>query len=559
MLRQKKLLAVAGLLLLVFPSVALAQAQVTFSNPTSYPVGTAPSGVAAGDFNGDGKVDLSVANSGNPAAGDDGNASILLGNGDGTFQAAVNFAAGKNPSSLAVGDFNGDNRLDLAVINGDGGVGKVGVLLGNGDGTFQAPVDYAIGNGPGMVAVGDFNGDHRPDLVVENVLDATVSVLLGNGDGTFQTQVDYGVGGIPQGVVVADFNGDGNADLALPSTSSGVGVAVLLGNGDGTFQAAVFYDPGPPGGPTAVAAGDFNNDGKLDLIVDFFVSVSIIPPKVNRRLDLLVGNGDGTFQLVKGVVAEVSDGMVSQAADFNGDAKLDLVQSSGLVLPGNGDGTFQPAVNFAVGSSPGQVASLDLNDDKSPDIVVTHSGDNTISVLLNTVGTDFSISASALNPGTVSRGQSSTSTVTLGLLNAFDNPVSLTCSVHPVQAGSPACTFSPNPAVFDAGGNATAQLTISTGTAAPLARQRSQSWHWVWLPVAGFALTGWGRRSTRCNKRGLMLFLLSSLVFTGLIFQAACSGSGSSGGGPTSTTYTITVTGTSGSTQRSATVTLTVQ
>ena len=143
------------------------------------------------------------------------------------------------------------------------------MLLGNGDGTFQPQVTYAVGNGPDAIVAGDFTGDGRTDLAVANAGDNDVSVLLGNGDGTFQPQVTYAVGNGPDAIVAGDFNGDGRTDLAVANYSDpgvhGNDVSVLLGNGDGTFQAQVTYAVGT--GPTAIVAGDFNGDGRTDLAV----------------------------------------------------------------------------------------------------------------------------------------------------------------------------------------------------------------------------------------------------------------------------------------------------
>jgi len=530
---------------------------VKFQQAVTYQVGTTPLAIASGDFNGDGKVDLVVANVGTPGAGDDGSVSILLGNGDGTFQPANNIAAGKNPISIAVGDFNGDSRLDFA--GADSGNSTVSVLLGKGDGTFQAPVSYATGVGPTFIAEGDFNEDRRIDLVVANNGGSTVSLLLGNGDGTFQSHVDYATGGFPSSIAIADLNGDSHLDIVV----TGAG-GVLLGNGDGTFQRVVNY-----GSFFDVAIGDFSGDTRPDLLVTF-------QGGFNVDVGLLAGNGDGTFSTFSSI-STVNTGVCHNryplAADFNGDGKLDLAIMGGfstqsgvcaghhldvVLLITNGDGTFQAPVTFSATDAANNIlgaASFDLNADNSPDIVTVNS-DNTLTVLLNATGADFSISASPPTPGTISRGQSSTSTVTLNRLNAFDNPVALTCSVQPTQS-APTCSLNPSSVTFDANGNATATLAINTGMATALLvpnspLRDSRPLGFLWLPVAGFALMGVGFRSGYATRRTLTVSLLSGILCVGLIFQAACGG-----GGPGTTTYTVTITGTSGSTQHSTTTTLT--
>jgi hypothetical protein len=221
----------------------------------------------------------------------------------------------------------------------------------------------------------------------------------------------------------------------------------------------------------------------------------------------------------------------------------------------NGNGTFQPALSFTVGAGPWAVVATDLNHDKAPDLVVTNSADGTVSVLLNATGADFSISASSPTPGTVSRGQSSTATVTLAHLNTFDKPVALSCSVQPAQSAT--CSINPSSITFDSTGNATATLTVNTGSAtASLAPQRHNSGtgQFLW-PVAGFALVGAGLGSRPSIRRKLVVCISSAVLFGGLIFQSACGGSGA----PGSTTYTITITGTSALTQHSTTVPLIVK
>jgi hypothetical protein len=221
-----------------------------------------------GDFNGDGKLDLVVVNSGS------NNASVLLGNGDATFQTALDFDIGGTPISVAVGDFNGDGKLDLAVVTNPASPNQISILLGYGDGTFQAPVTYAAGSVPVSVAVGDFNGDGKLDLAVANISPGNtgpsmVSVLLGNGDGTFQPAVEYGAGSDTDSssVALGDFNGDGKLDLAVAYSGSTNRVSILLGNGDGTFQSAVDYAGASLPGTSPPVLGDFNGDGRLDMAV----------------------------------------------------------------------------------------------------------------------------------------------------------------------------------------------------------------------------------------------------------------------------------------------------
>lgn len=335
-------------------------AAVSLSAPASFAAGTEPFSVKTADFNGDGKLDLVVANEGSD------NVSVFLGKGDGTFEPAVNYSVASVPAAVTVGDFNHDGKLDLAVSNFSSGT--VSVLLGNGDGTFQPAVNYGVGSGPQGGAVGDFNGDGKLDLVVTNGGSSTVSVLLGNGDGTFQRAVDYGAGMDPISVAVGDFNGDGKLDLVV--ANEGGLMSVLLGNGDGTFQAAVNYDAV---GPESVVVGDFNGDGKLDFAVADVTDCRVGPCP---SLEVFLGKGDGTFQ--PGEVFTVpsrSVGHSVELGDFNGDGKLDLVvanpaERSVSVLLGKGDGTFEAPVNYPIGTNPFSIAVGDFNGDGRLDIAV---------------------------------------------------------------------------------------------------------------------------------------------------------------------------------------------
>jgi hypothetical protein len=353
----------------------------TFQLSGQFFTGNDASSLAAGDFNGDGKLDLAVANSTDSAV------SILLGNGDGTFQSPVNYTAGFITSSVITADFNGDGKLDLAVVNRQGNT--VSILLGNGDGTFRAHVDYATGNFPQSVTAGDFNGDGKVDLAVANNnfgSNGSVSVLLGNGDGTFQAHLDYPTAGGAFSVVTGDFNGDASVDLAVTDGGFGNGLSVLLGKGDGTFQAAVRYVSGS--GAEGLTTADVNGDGTSDLVVT---------NQIDNTLTVLLGNGDGTF-LSKHDYATVPTSVSVSTADFNRDGKLDLavtnVDSSSIsVLLGNGDGTFQPRVDYPTGNHPFSGGVGDFNGDGKLDLVTANAGANSMSILLGNGDGTFGVHA----------------------------------------------------------------------------------------------------------------------------------------------------------------------
>ena len=266
-------------------TILLGNGDGTFTQAANSPVavGEQPRSIAMEDFNGDGIADLAVANFG------DGTVTILLGNGDGTFRQAAGspVTAGATPYSVATGDFNGDGVPDLAVANG--GADTVTILLGTGGGKFTeaASSPATPGFAPTFVAVGDFNGDGKADLAVANNGNNTVTIQLGNGDGTFTQAASspMQVGTSPYSIVVGDFNGDGIPDLAVANAcgngptcaaSSYKGtVTILLGNGDGTFTPAS-KGPAPVGTwPISIAQGDFNGDGIPDLAVTNYSSGTV--------------------------------------------------------------------------------------------------------------------------------------------------------------------------------------------------------------------------------------------------------------------------------------------
>jgi hypothetical protein len=313
----------------------------------------------------------------NPAPGG-GTSNVLffpVTNSSSTVQfSRTRFKAGDSPSFVALGDFNGDGKLDVALANNLAQADTVSIMLGNGDGTFQLPQGFDVGQGPSSIAIGDFDGDGKLDLVVTNLTDNTVSILLGNGDGTFQTQQTYATGAAPISLVVGDFNGDGKLDLAIADRDSN-DIAVLTGNGDGSFQTAQVYSAGAH--PQALALGDFNGDGKLDLAVTNLL---------DNTVSVLFGNGDGTFQSQQ-IYNTGSEPSSIATGDFNGDGNLDLAVSNAAdgtvsIYLGNGTGTFQPQQTYAAGNFPNSVSVGDLNGDGKLDLAIANSNDGTTSVLL---------------------------------------------------------------------------------------------------------------------------------------------------------------------------------
>ena len=231
----------------------------TFRAPTYITAGLAPSGIAVADLNGDGKQDLVVTNaSSGTIVGQ--SVAVLLGNGDGTFRIARTYTSGINPQDVVIGDFNGDGKPDLAVANNNDAT--ISVLLGNGDGTFGPRATFATGFRPYTLRAVDVNGDGRLDLAVVNAFG--ISIMLGRNDGTFPTVSNIALSFTPNGLAIGDFNGDGLLDLATGNIF-GSNVVVLPGNGSGGFQAPIGFGTGS--GPMAVESVSLRGNGVLDLLV----------------------------------------------------------------------------------------------------------------------------------------------------------------------------------------------------------------------------------------------------------------------------------------------------
>ena len=362
-------------------SLSAAPPGTNFLNVSSFPFNWFAEGgqdpaepIVVGDFNGDGIPDIAGVGGRGCFAGPCVDASVgtALGDGKGNFTPAtildIGFGTNLETFSVAVGDFNGDGKLDLAVGGEVNPTFSITIALGNGDGTFSYKGSVATGGAFEVFAVGDFNGDGIPDLAVANSAADIVTILLGNGDGTFapSTAATSPTGSNPVAIAVADFNGDGIPDLAIgndPQDGSSGSVTILLGNGDGTFTAAA--SPATPSGVNAIAVADFTGDGKADIVV-----------ANGLTLTMLKGNGDGTFTSSTITPTAGSFRAINMilVGDFNGDGKADLELSGyDFFLLGNGDGTFNVApleLFLPATANPGQnVAAADFNGDGSTDLI----------------------------------------------------------------------------------------------------------------------------------------------------------------------------------------------
>jgi Big-like domain-containing protein/VCBS repeat protein/FG-GAP repeat protein/exosortase sorting signal-containing protein len=350
-----------------------ALAQITFAPAVNYPAGSGSRAVAVGDFNGDGRPDLVVAN---PSAN---SISILLASPTvpGTFAAPVPILVGSQPNWVVVGHFNSDvdNFIDIAVANA--GSGTVSILPGNGDGTFAVPTTLTTIGAIAVVA-GDFNGDGRMDLATTRGPFASIAIHLGVGDGTFVAGTDVAGSGNMQAIRAGDFNGDGRIDLAALDVDGDL-LQVYLGQGFGAFTAA---------GGTATCAsavdlapGELNGNNRLDVAIACSAG----------QIDILLGNGNGTFAAGTPITLLDSPRAIA-IADFDRDGRRDLVVAMVdsdadhvAVLKGNGNGTFAAPERFDSGATPLHVATGDFNADGRADIVTANASGNNASVFLNTI------------------------------------------------------------------------------------------------------------------------------------------------------------------------------
>jgi hypothetical protein len=419
----------------------------TFSGQTTYPTGadSDPSAIALGDFNNDSWLDIVVANYFSYNIG------IFLGYDDGTFSSVITYSTGSNslPCSVAVGDFNNDSCLDIVVANV--GNDNLGVFIGYGNGTFSVMIPYSTGSnsGPTWVIVGDFNNDGRLDLAAANSGADNIGVLFGNGDGTFSNQTTFpiGSGSEPYSLAIGNFNNDNQLDIAVANSGTN-SFSVLLGCVNGTFFSPLNYFIADGSQPSSIAVGDFNNDNRLDIIV------------ANSGIDnvgVFLGCVSESFLSAPAY----STGLFSQptsiaVGDFDNDTRLDVVVANNgtdniMILFGSGYGTFVSDTSYSTGndSYPCWVAVGDFNNDSRLDIVVANSGTNNVGIFLsNGIGT-FS------NQTTYSTGLDS-QPYSVAVLD-FDNDTRLDIAVASYGSNSVGVLFGYG------NGNFTSELMFSTG------------------------------------------------------------------------------------------------
>jgi DNA-directed RNA polymerase specialized sigma24 family protein len=284
----------------------------TLKKGVNYATSEGPRGVVAADLNGDAHTDLTVAYS---AKHKIGKLSVLLNRGNGTFETPIEYTAGYDAWWVFVADLDGDSDLDLgrALAEKDLGGGQILVWLNKGNGAFEAQQHYVTGPGfiPGLVSVGDLNGDSYPDLAVTFYPDPRVRVLLNNGNATFAAPVDYEVGFGPGRVTIADLDGDSYSDLAVPSIYNTL--SVLFNNGEGSFQNRMAYEVGK--NVRAVSAVDINGDTALDLLVSDYTGY---------KIDVLLNDGEGLFRPADGYT-NLSAYFPVSVTDLDGDSRPELL------------------------------------------------------------------------------------------------------------------------------------------------------------------------------------------------------------------------------------------
>jgi|GEM_PF-441052 len=361
--------------------VYLGNASYTYEYGHFLPTGNSPKGIATADFNGDSDPDLVVVNS------LDDQFAVYLGQVAGTFSTATTFATGALPVAVFTGDVNNDGSKDVVTANKNSD--NISVFLGNGAGGFSAGAVYSAGTGPTHIKMDDLNADGNLDVVVTNSASNQISVLFGNGTGAFGAPVSYNVGTNPVALVIARLNADASKDIAVVNYGSH-NVSILLNSGAGSYAAAVNYDVFSPVGtpnPSGIEVGLLNGDANLDLLITNYSSSSF--------LSKLINNGSGSF--TRGTPSTTSDANANGLAtgDFNNDGKLDVMPifissaaSTGTAYAYMGDasGGFFGSTprKFSAGMGPVGIVTGDFNQDGRLDAAVVNNVSESVSILLNT-------------------------------------------------------------------------------------------------------------------------------------------------------------------------------
>ena len=411
---------------------------------------TQPTSIVLADLNGDGSQELIVLDS------VDSNVQIFSGSATGGFTAVYTLpvTVSANPVAFALGDFNEDGKVDLAVISK---TGVLSLLLGNGKNNFTLSQTTTIGSDAISIASADLDSDGHLDLAVVSSLSGTVTVLLGNGAGSFTVQSTTSTGTSPYGVAIGDYNQDGVLDLAVGNGDGSV--SVLLGNGSGGYTLSSSPSTGSPA--AAIAMGDFNEDGIPDLAV----------ANTNGAVTLLTGGPGGSF--TPGGMTAVNAGANSMVvSDFDGDGHLDLAVTSGVggtfsILLGAGNGSFTPRSMSSVGISPVALAVGDFNNDGRADLAVSNNGSNSLSVFLQTPLAGFSTTslnygmqtvAAPMAPQSVTLTNAGSALMTISAIGI--TPGANTAAADFTQTN----TCAPFPAVLTPGASCVVSVTLSASS-----------------------------------------------------------------------------------------------
>jgi FG-GAP-like repeat/FG-GAP repeat len=421
-------------------------AKVTFTAATNFAVSGIPNSVTVGDLNGDGKLDLAVVVSGNKA-------SAFLGDDNGNFNIASNFSFASTAGKLVVADINNDGKSDLVSSSPFDGVSGSSAVLGNGIGGFGNAISFKSINSPVEIAIGDFNGDGKLDLVGADYSQNNISILLGNGSGSFSGTTTFNVGSNPRAIATGDFNSDGKLDV-VTANLGGNNISLLLGNGNGGFAGATNFSLPLLGGSNDLAVADINGDGKLDLVTANLG---------NNTVSVLLGNGNGSFNNATNFAVGNSP-LKIEIGDFNGDGKLDLItKNSGTsnnisVLLGDGRGNVGDATNFSTGSDSRSIGLGYFNGDNKLDFVETADTKN-VSVFLNTTSALTDPNSAPVNTVPITQTVNFNSQLAIAGISVNDVDGNLTTTTLTVTNGTLNLDLSAG-ATISSGANNSATLTL---------------------------------------------------------------------------------------------------